>query len=552
MFVLRRLFLRFNVCPVPSTSYPIHFSSSVSVQIRNFAPPHRLTDRFNQHIIALNNSRTTANSSLLLDGIRRLPTNIPKDAHTINQFDQQSCSQIEHLSHDDLLVLLHSWSSILQHQFHRLRIYAPAIEQLCLSYRSSQPARDFLTICHMLGAGKKRGQSPVLLDAFIRRHLNKYASSMSTIELAIVATAAFRTAIRLQPNHGQLFERTLVQMMDDAAAAADNDEPLDVALLVAFVKTLRLSRIRSDNVRRRLSEWMRSGRLEKNAQLQFRGLAHLFTFYADNRFVDAPAVRWMSEQAMRMIRADYAACQSERNPSDMRAKDFAMVLWSWAQLGEQPPGAADDLRLVCTILKKKLAHGVYERDFDGLVDATLSLWMCGLRSRALVNAVLDTERPAPAASRVKLDTRRRLLQTCVEVECPEWLGADTLLAHKHSAAIEPKRPARDYLLKKTPNLLHVQDLLRKSNPVSMNATLVQPIRDLNIPGLLVDGMTGAPSTLMVEVAEEHTTLDDGCTPFGLLALKMRLLRAHQHRVVLVNPGVQKDADILAHIQRGGG
>lgn len=479
-----------------------------------------LTGRFNRYIVDLHPELSAAS--------------------TVDQLAEQD---VAHLSHSDLLAITIGWSRQAPLRVHQRGAYAPAMQRLCATYESGQPKGDFLAICHLLGAAKKRGSSAQLLDAFMRRHFNKYADTMSDIELAIVAAASYRTAIRVQANHGRHFERAVLRMQAE--------ERLDMALVVTFVKSLRLARFRSESVAQTLSNWIVTGRIETASDpLQFRHIAHLLTFYASNRFDEPAAVQWLTERALRLIRDDYAdRFRGKRAPIDMRAKDFAMVLWSLAQLNAGHRISDADLLDIGAIIREKCADGEFRRDFDGLVDVTLSLWMIGLRSRALVKALFDRPSsiavPVPAANRVKLESRKRLLLCCVQSEQPDWFEA--LPVDDRRDVCVARRPAKEYLLRNTPNLRHLRGVLqRRSLGETANITLVQPIREINIAGLLLE--TEDNIRLFVEVPEEHTMLSDGCTPFGVLALKLRLLRANGQLAVLVNPlELNDDEDIASGI-----
>lgn len=445
-----------------------------------------------------------------------------KDASAnLTVFDTECLRRIPYLTHRQLLELMHAFDQVIRDRFIRLDSYTPAMTRICESYQSHQPTADFVRICYYLGAAKKTGSCSQLLDAFVRRHFNKYIERVTSMDLAILATATYRAAVPLQLRHAKRFEQEILAMNENAF--------LDYPLLNAFIKILRLSRVCSGRVMLILVEWMQSGRLD---DIEFRGLAHLFVFFADNRILDKEAMPWFCRQTMRSIQAasPEMLCNRKGNKQDLRAKDFRLFLWCLAHLNSRESLSVDELATIGSIVLKKFRSGEFQSE-DDLVDLAMSLWQLGYGSEEMFRRIFIGYTPAPPAERirVKLDGRKNLLFFCVELERPEWLDALGVSRTKEHV-FQPDRKANKKFAKHSEELKRVYEAVCRTMS-GERVEIVLPIRNLNIPGILV--RSNANDFRYVEVLERHTVLSDGVTPFGTMQLKLRLLRHLGYRVDLV-------------------
>lgn len=420
----------------------------------------------------------------------------------VTALDKQCLHQMPQLSHRQLLNVIKAFHQTLFHRFTQLGCYVPAMQRICDTYESHQPPVDFVHICYYLGAAKKNGTCPQLLDKFVQRHFNKYLSRVTRLDLAIVAAAAYRTAVPLQLHQVKRIEQEILAM--------EPEPTVDWPLLNVFIKTLRLSQYPAERVQRRLIDWMACGRLDA---IEFRGLAHLFVYFADNRVRDAAAMEWFCRQAMRKIEEAHQA---------LRAKDCRLLLWCLAHLNLQELMDEREMKLLSATVMSQLRNGEFKSD-DDLVDLTMSLWQLGFANEQLFRAVFKNhspEAPPSQRNRVKLDGRKNLLLFCIELEHPEWLDA-LCMARTREHVWHPDRGSSKKFLKHSVELSRVHEALCRLIG-SDRVRLVCPIRNLNIPGILVK--FGTDAVRFVEVLERHTVLSDGTTAFGVMQLKLNILR----------------------------
>lgn len=446
----------------------------------------------------------------------------------LTALDMECLRRIPALDQHQLLHLMHAFHQIIPTRLNRLNCYVPAMSRICETYESHQPPGDFVKICHYLGVAKKNGPSAQLLDAFVRRHFNKYLERVTLMDLAIVATATFRAAVPLQLNQAKRFEKAILTMDEETSN-------IDWPLLNAFIKTLRLSRVHSDRSIRCLIEWMRNGRLDS---IEFRGLAHMFVYFADNRIADATAMQWFCSQAMRRIEAVSPEMLDNRrgDKSDMRAKDFRLFLWCLAHLNANKFLNDLDMDKIGRIVLAKFRNDEFHNE-DDLVDLMMSLWQLRIASQTLFDAIFQGYRPEPPAEkiRVKLHGRKNLLLFCVELEKPEWLDAVGIPRTKEQV-FRIDRKANKKFTKHSIELNRVYEMVCREFPDNQ-VDIVCPIKELNIPGI---GLRSAGKNVrFIEVLESHTVLSDGKSPFGMLQLKMKLLQDLGFQVDLVSAKLWK-------------
>lgn len=451
-----------------------------------------------------------------------LKTNDPSTF--VTNLDTECLLRIPRLSHRQLLALIHAFHQLLPRNFVQLDCYLPAMIRMCETYESDQTTEDFVRICYYLGAAKKNHTCPQLLDKFVKRHFNKYVNRVSCMDLAIVAAATYRTAVPLQARHAKRFEQEILEM--------DVSTSIDFPLLNVFIKTLRLSRFAAEQVQQRLMEWMRRGRLD---DIEFRGLAHLFVYFADNRRRDPLAMEWFCRQTMRKIRTAPSCSieSSKRFKSDWRSKDFRLILWCLAHLNLRRFMSDGDVKLLGDIVMDRFRGGEFENE-DDLVDLTMSLWQLDFGNQDLFRALFKDYSPEPAPAhlnRIKLDGRRNLLLFCIELEHPQWLD-ELRISRTREHVFRMNREVSKKMSKNSFELNRVNDGIRRLMGRE-SVRLVCPIRNLNIPGILV-ALPGGENMHFIEVLERHTILSDGQTPFGVLQLKMDILRRLGYNVNLVS------------------
>lgn len=120
---------------------------------------------------------------------------------------------------------------------------------------------------------------------------------------------------------------------------------------------------------------------------------------------------------------------------------------------------------------------------------------------------------------------------CAELERPDWLREFGCIV-KNDFRIDKK--AEKFLMDRSPQLQRVAEILAKIEPATNDHKFVKPIENLNIPGLLIRRQRD--DRFFIDVLEETSRMSmcGNVKPFGLLQLKLNLIRAtSKAEVVLV-------------------
>ncbi|CAO1328535.1 unnamed protein product [Diamesa serratosioi] len=253
-----------------------------------------------------------------------------------------------------------------------------------------------------------------------------------------------------------------------------------------------------------------NGQLEK---LQFGALVHIFPLVADSCYKDDSLNKFFISNCMRTL------------DKEARAKDIAKFLWCCSHLNLNLN--LDDLRKLEEFTINRSKGLEFQKKFDNFVDVTLSLWNLNFHSIKLLRILAKDQRFTIAGdkNRIKLDSRKRLLLTCAEIEEPNELKSLKI----KSKSFSELNPAPRYLLK--PSLDRVMRILRNNG--FQEAQFVQQIKNLNIAGIFVN-QNGIKHH--IEVLDSSNLLSDNLTSNGIFALKIRLLQEMNCKVTLVSSG----------------
>lgn len=376
-----------------------------------------------------------------------------------------------------------------------LSFYPVAVKR-CLSwFRKNPKPETFVKVCFYLGLFKKKSPGPTLLTDVIESHLQSMIDSLSTIDFAIVCMAAYKNSVRIPAKE---FEKRLVWEIT-------KDGPIDEYIFITFVKTLRMNRIYSPQVLEKLRKWHKTDQLKI---LNEQALTHTFAYIADNFVKD-------DQLAVGIVDLFVTALNTKT-----RAKDIQKILYSSALLNLQLP--KEYLTKLEDQVLNRVHHKEFNQKFENFIEATLSLWMLGHRSQKLSELVINDSRFKVSGdpNRVKIDSKKTLLMTCIEIEQPSWLKSFDI----ESPVFDEFRPAPKFLNK--PSLNKKMEHLSPQSP-----QLVQQIKNLNIAGIAVKQSDS--ETIHYEVLDEKNCLSDKTSPNGIFALKLRLLKKLGCKVEMV-------------------
>jgi hypothetical protein len=323
------------------------------------------------------------------------------------------------------------------------------------------------------------------MSTLLTTHLdNVLREGLDSMDLAIICAASFKASVKTTSDH---FNHRLISEIC-------KDGEVDEFLFVAFIKSLRMNRITSPRVMKKLQEMAKTGELRSFSS---ESLVHVFTFVAENTQMDKQLTSVFIETFIKLVN------------NHTRSKDIQKFLYACAMLNH--PIAHEDLKKLEKQVLARTEHDEYRKKFDNFVDVTLSMWILNFRSKELFDKLSQDSRftVKADASRVKLDSRKKLLSTCVEIEEPEWLPPRLA-----QSSFDETRQAPRYLVK--PSLQ-----AQMSKMINNRPKFVQQIKNLNIAGILEQKHN---TNVHYEIIDDTNCLSDKVTPNGLFELKVRLLK----------------------------
>ena len=444
--------------------------------------------RFLDHLKKYKQIKSESKLSKQIQLLReKTEANTPDLNETYKDVDNECLKNIRQCKKDEIYELLDTLVQAVPVHVANMRAFPEALRMLLNKFDSNPNKEDFLKLCFYLGLFKKKLPGPILLKSILDDHLDKMlGTDMSTLDFAILSTAAYKASVRIP---SKKFEQQLIHEVV-------NTDKIDELIFVTFIKSLRMNRINSVEVFKRLKQLCNDGELN---ELSFISFAHVYAIVADNFIKDEELSDFFIEKCVDKIE------------TDTRAKDIQKLLYSCALLNH--PMKADHLKKLEQQIMTRTEHKEYYQKFDNFVDAALSLWMLNHKSRELVKKLLEDSRfySKEIKSRIKIDSRKKLLLTCIEIEEPEIIQHMKIL----SPSFDEERPAPRYLIKPS---LEKQLKLLKGN----NFRIVQQVKHLNIAGILVKESNGRNQHF--EVLDNSNSLSDGISPNGIFALKLRLMK----------------------------
>lgn len=430
----------------------------------------------------------------------------------INQVDSLCEKRLPEMSYDMVLSTLYSMMFLMPKQIARTKFYKAAMPYLVKNFESSFNKHVFVQVTFYLGLWKKSAESMDLMYEVLQNHLLGYIDRLTKTDLAIVSNSAFRTSVVIEN------PEFLTRLKNDTLNTTMEED----AILVTFVKSLRLNRVKEKEVYDKLKADLLEFDLEK---LHFKGMVHFFAYFSDGLWNDKEVCSVIIDGCLRRLDKH----SNDFVVNDIRSKDITTLLWSCANLDCQLD--FENIEYLENVVISKIRNNEFKYRSDDLIECCLSLWMLGLRSKEIIDEInsLDfSQFTDNNANRVKLNSRLRLLLSCIEIEAPELLKRR--LGKEKS--FSEQKPAPDYLLK-SKNLQSVKGFLdSEAKELGIEKTqFVSPIKDLNLAGILVNFSDN--TKCYVEVVEQEMMLKFDDKISTLISLKKRLLESLGYEVVVV-------------------
>ncbi|EDW03115.1 uncharacterized protein LOC6561612 [Drosophila grimshawi] len=434
----------------------------------------------------------------------------PMYAMALNALDAHAASQLQQMDTSTVLETLYAFLFLIPNWIRRTDFYHAAMRRLTAESSTGSKER-FMQICFYLGLYKKYQQND--LETLLATQLADHLENLSPLDLALISNAAYKTSTLVTGAVREAYEAALVQATLNLKFEPDNFA--DDAMLVCYVKALRLQRVQDERICHHLKEiCLQPSQLW---QLQPRGLAHIFAYFAELRWDEADCLQALVERLMQL------------KPSELRAKDLATFLWSCAQLNCDLSAA--QLRQLEVIALRKLDQGEYDRFADQLVDTCLSLCTMGHHSKQLFDAAEELKAAQQQRQRAqpKVDSRLIVLRSAVAIEQPNWTDMKMQQAFKEFTRVP------GYLLQQRDDLTAYAKQLA-SDPEVEGVDLVCPIAGINLPSLRVQTMGEQSTVYFIELLTPQQTLKFSRKATSLMRLKRRLLESVGQRVVLLHSG----------------
>ncbi|KAH8334077.1 hypothetical protein KR059_006479 [Drosophila kikkawai] len=431
---------------------------------------------------------------------------VPMYAAALNALDNHAADQLEKMDTSTVLETLYSFLFLIPGWMKRTDFFQAAVQRLAKEDFRDNKER-FVQVCFYLGLQKKQAQASNDFQQLLEEQLAGHLPALSDLDLAMISNAAYKTSTLVTGEARSLYESALVKATLDLELDAESS-----ALLVSFVKALRLQRVKNERVCQHLQDiCMNPGQI---ALIDPRGLAHIFAFFAEQLWDEKQCLAIVVERLMNLLK-----------PGDLRAKDLATFLWASAQLDFEL--SEPQIRQLELAALRKLDHGEYDYYPDNLVDTCLSLCTLGYYSKDLINAAEELK-AAQRRQRAqpKVDSRLIVLRSAIAIEQP------ALGKLKAEQAFKEFDRAPGYLLRERKDLTKYAQELSEDAEVE-GVDLVCPISGVNLPSLRVQTMGEQPSVYFVELLTADQTLKFSKKSTSLLRLKKRLLESLGQKVVVL-------------------
>ncbi|XP_061392280.1 uncharacterized protein LOC133327755 [Musca vetustissima] len=429
-----------------------------------------------------------------------------KFALVLNELDRYAVEKLYDMNVDTILRTLYSFLFLIPNWMTRLDFYSEAMKKLydLLLQDGCKFKELFVQVSFYFGLSKKNSKNNLQKQwkTFLDLHLDTFLDDFSALDLALVASAAYKTSTKIESE--KFNQRLLKEILGTCTVEGGND-----ALLITLIKSLRFQRINSSKVCEHLSQFCTNS--QKLSQFQTRGQIHIFALLADNL--------WDNQNCLQALVMEFIAKLQEIRNDDyvnrIRGKDIATFLWCCFQL--KCHMSPDQLHIIEDVLLQKVYNNEFKYFPDQLVESCLSLWSLGLKSKELLhNAIKIKAESSPKRQQPKVDSRLTVLLSAAQIEEPSW--CTHLTQGFRSFNLEAKI---------------ISQLMEGSSVAS--ATIVCPINGINIPGILVK--ISSPSKdayVFVEITSKSQMLRFSQQPVGILRLKVQLLQAMGYNVKVLS------------------
>ncbi|KAI8119412.1 hypothetical protein CVS40_9180 [Lucilia cuprina] len=438
-----------------------------------------------------------------------------KFAIILNLLDSHALHNVDDMSADTILRTLYSFLFLIPNWMTRLDFYGRAMQRLY---------EEFEKDCW---SPYQQIQGTVCSIVFLHGS-NDYMKEMSTVDMALVSNAAYKTSNVIKSD--EFNQRLLKEVLDISNTSNGND-----ALLVSFIKSMRLQRLHSPIVCEYIANICQD--TQKLQQLQARGQVHLFAYLAENLWDSKECTQPLIEAITEQI--TLSRRRTAGHSATIRGKDIATFLWSCAQLNCSL--SSIQFRTIENSLLDKLNTKEFNYFTDQLVECCLCLWTLGYKTKELLQAAVQLKSESTIKrQQPKVESRFTVLLSAAQIEEPDWCA--TVI--KGFEAFNLKAKVHSYLFNNQdiPYQEIISQLLKEEFVASANISC--PINGINIPGIHVKLAAPSHNQVFLEFMTPTQTLHFSKEPVAILRLKLRLLESLGHKVKLLSLSSALDSESL--------
>lgn len=411
----------------------------------------------------------------------------------LNIIDKESSNNL-HTAKQSITGLIDALIEISPGEAINLKAFDQAMCIFEEQFKKNPTRENFIKFCFYLGMLKKRDPGPEKLSKLIKNYFNKFIDDFTSVEFAIFCTATFKASVKLPNNK---FKERLVKEILSMKA-------IDSYILVCFIKSLRQNQLNPPEIIEKLKSLHSEGKFEL---CDVALTTHILPYIADNKIIEPDLTRMF-------IQRFFATIDETFRVKDIQKFTYSCALLNF-QLKKKYCQQIEDI-----LISKVDGTDEYSKYFDAFVDTTLSLWMLNHRSKQMIFRLFTDDRffQKGAKNRIKIDSRKLLLKTCVEIEEPSWLkGIDVI-----KDSFNPHRSSPSYLIRKS--------LEKAQNEIKGDMKIVQQFKNLNIAGIISQLND---DEIHYEVLDNSNCLNDDKSPDGFFALKLRLLKQMNCKIKMV-------------------
>lgn len=459
-------------------------------------------------------------------------------AMILNECDGRSLRMFDSMDEKTIFNTLYAFLFLIPNWITRLDFYVAAMKRLSRPTSVNiefftEHKENFVQLCFYLGLNKKttnpRFSTSSLLEEVFTQYVDKHLSTLSTLDVAIIANALYKTATKTTSElfNARLIEEVLKLDVNDKEQVLEDHG----ALLVTFLKAMRFQRVHSNEVCEYLKLLCQDS--SKLQSLEPRGQMHLFTYLATNL--------WDCSVCSQNLINQFVSSLKNPEVHEIRAKDISNFLWCCAQLNCK---LTDDQCQITenTLWDRMRKTAELKRYPDQLVDSCLSFWILGHHSKDLLMVAKNEKENSRfngsgnRSAQPKVDSRLIVLLSAVSIERPNWnIGEASYAKNDGKTVFDLEAKVPTYLLNAKTNGYDLEELSEKWSQEDgiESVQICCPIKGINIPGFHVQ-LKDNPDPILVEVISSSQRMKFSGQPVGINRLKIRLLKALKHRVITVS------------------